>query len=281
MLRVADRRLADYSQLVIPHTRYGRRARRADGSAFATGAAGRPLKLVVDDDTILPDEVSLLKTFTEQPEVEVWRSAAGAYPRFEIGDTFETPFPVGGALSIYTRREGGGAGVFGVYGTDLLRTRAEALAAETEVLPDDAFKALVMAAASDEADADAFVTRHPLLLDADDARSPISVTPADAMALVGLSMRVNGNESIGGDLMDLRLKGRTFHFILARDLLRSGWRWFSGCVASGVATKDDSIVYLGQAAHERFQRVLQIRDRLHALAKLEPTPKTCPVKVVG
>lgn len=178
---------------------------------------------------------------------------------------------MGGSLSIYTAREGGGAGVVGVYGTDLLRRRADALAAETEVSAVDAFKALVFAAASDESDADGFVTRRRFLLDANDARSPISVTPAEAMALVGLSMRVNGNESIGGDMVDIRLKGRTFHFILARDLLRSGWRWFSGCVASGVATKDDSIVYLGQTAHERFQRVLQIRDRLHALAKLEPT----------
>ncbi len=226
----------------------------------------------MDDDTVLPDDVSLLTTFAEQPEVEVWRIAADAYPRFGIGETFDTPFPVGGALSIYTLRGGGwGAGVFGVYDTDRLRIQAEALAAETDVSLDDAFKALVMATASDEADADAFVTRHPFLLDADDARSAISVTPADGLAVVGLSMRVHGNEPIGGDLMDLRLKGRTFHFILARDLLRSGWRWFSGCVASGVATKDDSIVYLGQAAHERFQRVLQIRDRLHALAKLEPT----------
>jgi hypothetical protein len=71
---------------VIPHTRYGRLARRTDGSAFATGADRRPLKLDVEDDSVLPDEVALLTTFAEQPEVELWRTAADAYPRFEIGD---------------------------------------------------------------------------------------------------------------------------------------------------------------------------------------------------
>jgi hypothetical protein len=260
-----------YSRRVIPQTRYGRPARRAEGSAFAAGSERRPLKLVIDDSSLSPDDVALLTSFGEYPEVELWRTAADAFPRFEIDERFDTPFRMGGALSILTRAEGGRAGVFGVYGTERLRRRAEEVAAAEGIPAEEVFRALVFAAASDESDADAFVSRRSFLLEDDGPRSPIVVDPAQALALVGLAMRVNGNHAIGADLIDLQLKGSTFHFLLARDLLRAGWRWFSGCVASGHATGDDSIVYLGQTAHERFQRVLQLRDRLHALAKQEPT----------
>ena len=92
------------------------------------------------------------------------------------------------------------------------------------------------------------------------------------MALVGLALRLHGNKSIGADLADLRLSGSTYHFLLGRELTHSGWRWFSGCVSTSHATNDDTALNLGQAALERFQRVLQIRDRLHAQAKIPSTP---------
>jgi hypothetical protein len=72
-------------------------------------------------------------------------------------------------------------------------------------------------------------------------------------------------------MMDLRLGGSTYHFVLERELLRDAWPWFSAVVSSGIASNDDSITYLGQTARERFTRVLQIRDRLQFAAKGEPT----------
>jgi hypothetical protein len=83
-------------------------------------------------------------------------------------------------------------------------------------------------------------------------------------------MRSHGNFSLGADMMT-PLNGREFHFVLGRDLLREGWPWFGGCVASDSHTGDDTIGYLAQTAQERFERVLQIRDRLHVVAKQEPT----------
>jgi hypothetical protein len=91
------------------------------------------------------------------------------------------------------------------------------------------------------------------------------------MALIGLALRLHGNMSIGADLGDLRLNGATFHFILGRELTRAGWRWFAACNAHSRAVGDETASNLGQAALERFQRVLQIRDRLHAQAMIPST----------
>jgi hypothetical protein len=178
---------------------------------------------------------------------------------------------MGGAVSILDRGSDGCSGIFGVYGTERLRQRAAEIAQAEGVVEDEAFRGLVFAAATEEADSDAFVTRRRYLLEGYDTRGAIAVTPEEAVALAGLAMRSHGNVSLGADMMDIRLGGSTFYFILSRDLLRAGWCWFGGCVASGSHTGDESIVYLGQTVHERFARVLQIRDRLHVAAKQEPT----------
>ncbi len=229
---------------MIPWTRYGRPARRTESSPFATTEPWRPLKLVLDDESLGPDDVALLTNFVSYPELELWRTAPDAYPRFEIDEPFDTtPLAIGGAVSILTRAEGGGAGVFGVYGLNRLRERADQIAAEHGIAATAALRALTFAAASDEVDADAFVSRrHFLATDREGSRDPIVVSPEEAMALIGLVLRARGNHSIGADLMDFRLEGSSFYFLLARDLLHSGWRWFSGCVMAGHAASDDSIV---------------------------------------
>jgi hypothetical protein len=102
------------------------------------------------------------------------------------------------------------------------------------------------------------------------ANSATAFRPNDAFALIGLVRRAHGNDALGSDMMSLPLRGSTYHFILERELLRDGWPWFSGLVSSGQAN-DDSLVYLGQTARERFTRVLQIRERVHLAAKGEPT----------
>jgi hypothetical protein len=241
-----------------------------NGFAFGRGEDWRPLRLVIDDATLQSAEVELLVALSNEEELEIWHTSESRKHRFEIRKPFDAFPGMRGAVSMraYSLDT---ITSFGVYGTERLRERAAKLAEETSGDTEEVYRTLVFASAGDEHNCDGFVTRRPYILADEKPRAPIAVTPEDAVALAGLALRSRNNPSIGSDLMGLRLLGNTFYFILSRDLLREGWPWFGGCVASSSHTTDDSIVYLGQTVHERFARVLQIRDRLHRAAKQEPT----------
>jgi hypothetical protein len=244
---------------MIPPTRPSRPHRRADTFAFGSGEVWRPLRLVLDDDTLTTAESAELLVFGHYPEVELIRTASDAVPRLEIHEPREDFVPI--------HTVGSGAGVFRVWHATRLRRRAQEVASESDISDENAYRALVFAAAGEEADADGFVTNRDFLRTDRVPQQAPAYTPPEAMALLGLALRLHGNDSIGGDLADLRLSGSTYHFVLGRELLHAGWRWFSGCVATSHATKSDTAINLGQAALERLQRVLQIRDRLHAQAR--------------
>jgi hypothetical protein len=249
---------------MIPPTRLSRPHRRADAFAFGIGKAWRPLRLVLDDDTLTTAEAAELLAFGHYPEIELMRTTPDAVPRLEIQEPTEDFVPI--------HMVGSGAGVYGVGHATRLRTQAQEVASKFDISEEDAYRSLVFAAASEEVDADGFVTNRDFLRTDRVAQQAPAYTPAEAMALIGLALRLHGNESIGGDLFDFRLRGPRYHFVLGRELTYAGWRWFSGCVATSHATNDDTAMNLGQAALERLQRVLQIRDRLHAQAKIPSTP---------
>jgi hypothetical protein len=230
----------------------------------------RPLRLVLDNATLTADEVDLFVTFAEDDELEIWHAGSDLDRHLEIGEEFDSGFNMGGARLAHAISAENGV-TFGIYGVDRLRERATEIAAGEDGDAEAVFMALAYAAASDELDADGFVTRRSYLLGVSGPRDPVTFEPEDAFALVGLVRRARGNSSLGRDMMNLRLGGSTYFFVLERDLLRDAWPWFSALVSSGVANDDDSLVYLGQTARERFTRVLQIRDRLHVAAKGEPT----------
>jgi hypothetical protein len=253
-----------YPWPMIPPTRPSRPHRRADTFAFGSGKAWRPLRLVLDDDALSTAESAEVLAFGHYPEVDLTRTAPDAVPRLEIQQPTEDFVPI--------HTVGNGVGVFWVWHAARLRARAQEIASESDIGEEDAYRALVFAAAAEEADAEGFVTNRAFLRAEHGGQHPPFYTPAEAMALIGLALRLHGNESIGADFADLRLSGSTYHFVLARELTHAGWRWFSGCVATSHATKDDTAINLGQAALERLQRVLQIRDRLHAQAKIPSTP---------
>jgi hypothetical protein len=249
---------------MIPITRQPKPHRRPDAFPFVTGERWRPLRLVLDDDTLTDAERDELLAFSKYDELELTRTASDALPRLEIQEPRNDFVPI--------HAVGNGVGLFSVWHAARLRTRAQEISDRTGVTEEDAYRAIVFTAATDEADADGFVTNCDFLRANHVERQAPVYTPAEAMALVGLALRLHGNERIGADLGDLRLSGSTYHFVLARELTQAGWRWFSGCVATSHATKDDAAINLGQATLERFQRVLQIRDRLHAQAKIPSTP---------
>lgn len=253
---------------MIPATRYGRPHRRVDAAPFVQ-QRWRPLRLVVDDSSLAANAVGLLELLAAEEELELWHTRPDAMPRLELGEPFTGPLRTGGALSVNARGETGTR--FGIYGVDRLREEAHALAAAGGEPEAEVFSALSFAEASNEFNADGFVTRRSYLLSRNGDNQPITFGPDDAVGLIGLAMRAHGNQSIGQDLWAMRAASSWFHFILGRELLRGSWPWFGGVVAHDSVHRDDPIGYLAQTALERVQRVLQIRDRVHIAAKSEPT----------
>lgn len=250
---------------MIPVTRQPTPYRRADAFPFASGERWRPLRLLLDDDTLSEQDIAGLLNFGHYNEVALTRTAADALPRLEIREPSEDFVPIHEVTEH-------GTGLFSVWHAARVRERAQMVATESGVEEETAYRALVFAAASEEMEADGFVTRRDVLRSAGALRDASIYTPAEAMALIGLALRLHGNQSIGADLIDLPLSGSTYHFVLARELTHEGWRWFSGCVDHSHKSGDDTAINLGQAALERLQRVLQIRDRLHAQAKIPSNP---------
>ena len=94
-------------------------------------------------------------------------------------------------------------------------------------------------------------------------------TPKEALALVGLYLRTQGEFLIWKDLGNstaYRFDKGKYYWVGARELLPAGWRWFTACVAHAAAqdwTVDaDDLAYLGGAVFQRVKRVLQARDDL-------------------
>ncbi len=122
----------------------------------------------------------------------------------------------------------------------------------------------VQAAAS--AHADIFVTERDFLhaVTWDLAGGVLVARPVDALPLLSLYLRAQGEfivyRSADGTATKRMNKG-LFYWVGTRELLPSGWRWFSACVQAGAA--DDTLIYLGQSVFQRVQRALQARDAAH------------------
>ena len=163
---------------MIPPTRPSRPHRRADTFAFGSGEAWRPLRLVLDDDTLTPAESTELLAFDHYPEVELTRTAPDTLPRLEIQEPRDDFVPI--------HTVGDGAGVFWVWHAARLRAGALGAASPSDISEEDAYRALVFAAATEEANADGFVTNRELLRTDGVRQQALVYTPAEAMALIGL-----------------------------------------------------------------------------------------------
>jgi len=127
------------------------------------------------------------------------------------------------------------------------------------------------------AHADLFVTRRPYLheLSWDLARGVLVATPEDALPLVGLYFRTQGEfvvyRSLDGGATDTFNRG-LYYWVGTRELLPAGWRWFTACVQA--ASQDESIVYLAQSVLQRVQRALEARDEALRALNQEPNNDT-------
>jgi hypothetical protein len=206
-----------YVGRMLPVTRRRRPHMRPNGLTFVRDDRWRPLRLVLDDETLSRDDIGLLLAFVDVPELELVRTAPNELPRFEPQAVQEDFVPIHQVTT-------SGVGIFGVWRAADLTAPARDIAEETAIEQGSVWRALVLSEASDEAEADGFVTRRDFLLNGRLEPGPANHTVEEALALIGLALRLHGNKTIGHDLFDLRLEGRTFHFVLARDLLRAGWR---------------------------------------------------------
>jgi hypothetical protein len=119
----------------------------------------------------------------------------------------------------------------------------------------------VQAAAS--AHADLFITEREFLhvVSWDLPSGVLVARPADALPLVSLYLRAQGEfisyrskDGTGTETMNRGL----FYWVGTRELLPSGWRWFSACVEA--SADDETLIYLGQSVFQRVQRALEARD---------------------
>jgi hypothetical protein len=234
--------------------------------AFGRGEKRRPLRIVADTTTVPSGEAyECLHGFAHHPIVEVLmlaRNGHGDGDRIIIG---EPERPDGGVSIDYF--VGDSRGHTGLWPHDYVLTLAERIAEPGSEPDPEAHRAFVLAAAGEEISADVVATRSPYLLD----RKPQALadrvntaSPEDAVAVLGLYLRLNGDFTIDCAEGWRDSLGRHFsYFVLMRELLPSAWRWFSACVANAMATGDDEVEGTAQSAMERVDRALRARDRLH------------------
>jgi hypothetical protein len=129
----------------------------------------------------------------------------------------------------------------------------------------------VAACAARQIKADLYITNREYLhrLTRSIGQGVTFCTPREALALVGLYLRTQGEFLIWKDRdsgTPYRFDKGLYYWVGARELLPAGWRWFTACVAHAAAqdrTPDaDDLTYLGGAVFQRIKRVLQARDDL-------------------
>lgn len=101
------------------------------------------------------------------------------------------------------------------------------------------------------------------------------ISPKDALAVVGLYLRHTDRfitrRRAGPRASTYSMDRGGFYWGLARALLPAAWKWFSGCVQSWIATKDEQVLMLGQATITRVDRALRSRDRLWEQTQRAPS----------
>jgi len=108
--------------------------------------------------------------------------------------------------------------------------------------------------------------REYLLKRKPSSRNVSCLTVRDALALVSLYLRTQ-NEYLEWRSPDghgtVRTNKGAFYWVGGRELLPSGWRWFTACVKHSSGTNDDSLTLLGGSLLQRFARALRERDDVH------------------
>ncbi len=249
------------------HIRRTEQGSRRTPSAFARGREERSLRVLIDSVSVADGPAyELLSEMAHHEAIDLYTLVAqpGAW-HLQIGEPHmdgRKVFPVTATLGDQRWYGGGWYGPW-------IDWRAE----RTND-PEAARRDIMLGLAATAVGADALATRSPVLLDGKGAASQRGnpMTPREAAALIGLFLRSRDDFVYTlGEGFTGRYDRGLFYWIAARDRLPAAWRWFSACVATSIATGDESSLRIGESVIVRFDRVLRCRDRLHAQLQLRHT----------
>jgi len=188
-------------------------------------------------------------------------------PRRLTVDKTITPSPLGGyrEVAVPGPKTSHGTRRRGIVKLQIWQHWREAFAAETSLqLPENHLDAsLTVAAAHEALEADLLSTTDTFLLTHRDHRafSTLNVcSPLEACQVLGLLLRNRDNYCVNDWYSVDR---EIFYWTLMRSRLPATWQYFSACLHSAKARKDDTD-YLGQSIMARAKWVLEARDDIGA-----------------
>jgi hypothetical protein len=238
-------------------------------SAFERGEKGRPLRVVFDRATLSAPDVELLVELCRDEEIEgLSTSPDDGLQHLAIGKVGRddlAPLPT----------EHGFEGF--VWPVSQIKGHATAIAEKSGEPEDEVFASLMLSAAAAERRADALVTESPTLLQGATPREGNAVTLDEAFALVGLYLRSRDRFTVGRIADESEFLGFPVvpgfwmtYWVMSREHVPSGWRWFSACVGS---KSDGDMIPLGESVLRRVDRAFRIRDRLQIECHRELTDR--------
>jgi hypothetical protein len=223
------------------------------------GPDQRRLRILIDEKAAVIGELGFLRQVYGRPGVHVMSEAADTSDRLEFqpvdSDDDQLPFTI-------TTATGATYMAIWPYRQWVERARVLDPHGTTE---GDLSHGLRLAAAAEEMQVDALVTADPLLLNyrSDSLLSRANVRSVrEAIALVGLFLRSRGDYIVWPEY-GLDYGRGWYYWGLAREVLRSAWRWFSACVATSYNGGPSQMRALGEAAIRRVDRALRCRDLMH------------------
>lgn len=124
------------------------------------------------------------------------------------------------------------------------------------------YDVLAAMVAAQALEADLYVTERAYLHAApwNPARGVTVCTIADALAILGLYLRAQGEHPVA---LRHNFNRGLFFWVGTRELLPEAWRWFGACVQYGIGSDDDSLDILAGSLLQRVQRALEARDAVH------------------
>ncbi|HKP90731.1 MAG TPA: hypothetical protein VJT75_12260 [Thermoleophilaceae bacterium] len=246
-----------------------------DGGTAFDGS--RPLRIVLDDALGGGEAETLLRGFARHGLVEIFATGEG---HSGVALILHDELDRYGNLPYEVRRPGSRAQPRGLHNAQQWRHIALQMTQQFGASDaDDTRRELILTQIARDLGADAFATRSEFVLD----QAPRGIveranpmTPNEAMALMGLYLRLRGDFTVfmGEESYTYSMDRGLWYWVLTRDMLRSGWRWFGACVRSSTASGDDALILLGQSTLRRFDRALRARDHVLQQFHLPPDNNT-------
>jgi hypothetical protein len=233
----------------------------ADKTPFASGEAGRPIRIVIDDRTVGDRATTrLLFAFGGRSDAEVYGTAPERTARVVI----EAPDGRGAIPVEYVLPDGRGRREAVISSSNWTPASAQMTAADLGVSEEDAIRSLTLAAACSRHEIDALVTASPVLALPywnDLAETAHAVAPESAAALLGLYLRAHNDYTVAVDGSDATfLEDKRFYTAAALATLPRYLAWLGDAVATWERRNDPRPFALLKRLGIRLGHSLRARD---------------------